>query len=164
MPCFRGDGRSILPSPSEAMWNSSTESPVMARSRDGVPPRVESMTIAPEPSRMRERLRPLKQSVMNLRLLKRMVLPREKTSHDGHSLSVVMMSTDEGTIRTFRGKARCKSAYLAHQLSLFFAPTRYWVVTISRSCSDVVLRTTKHTMVYTGSGPSLEVIALRQEI
>jgi hypothetical protein len=38
VPCLRGEGRSILPSPFEAVWNSSTESSIMAHSRDGVPP------------------------------------------------------------------------------------------------------------------------------
>jgi hypothetical protein len=45
-------------------------------------------------------------------------------------------------------------------LSVFSAPARYRVVKIARSCSKVVLLTTKHTMVYPGSGPFLEVIAL----
>jgi hypothetical protein len=44
---------------------------------------------------------------------------------------------------------------------VFFASARYKVVKIMCSCSEVVLRTTKHTMVYPSSGPSLEVIALR---
>jgi hypothetical protein len=35
------------------------------------------------------------------------------------------------------------------------------VVKITHSSFEVVLRTTKHTMIYPGSGPSLEVIALR---
>jgi hypothetical protein len=35
------------------------------------------------------------------------------------------------------------------------------VVKIARSSSEMVLQTTKHTMIYPGSGPSLEVIALR---
>jgi hypothetical protein len=34
------------------------------------------------------------------------------------------------------------------------------VVKITRSSSKMVLRTTKHTMIYPGSGSSLEVIAL----
>jgi hypothetical protein len=34
------------------------------------------------------------------------------------------------------------------------------VVKITRSSSEVVLQTTKHNMIYPGSGPSLEVIAL----
>jgi hypothetical protein len=41
-----------------------------------------------------------------------------------------------------------------------FTPARYRVVKIACSCSEVVLRTTNHTMVYPGSGPSLEVISL----
>jgi hypothetical protein len=44
---------------------------------------------------------------------------------------------------------------------LFFAPTRYRVVKIARSSYEVVLRTMKHTVIYPGTGPSLEVIALR---
>jgi hypothetical protein len=42
-----------------------------------------------------------------------------------------------------------------------FASARYKVVKIAHSCSEMVLRTTKHTMIYPGSDPSLEVIALR---
>jgi hypothetical protein len=34
------------------------------------------------------------------------------------------------------------------------------VVKIISSSSEVVLRTTKHTMIYPGLGPSLEVIAI----
>jgi hypothetical protein len=69
--CLRGEGRLILPSPSKAVWNSSMESPVMVRSGDGVPLRVELMTAAPELSPMGERLRPLKRSAINSRLPKR---------------------------------------------------------------------------------------------
>jgi hypothetical protein len=43
---------------------------------------------------------------------------------------------------------------------VFFALARYRVVKIAHSYSKVVLRTTKHTIVYPGSGPTLEVIAL----
>jgi hypothetical protein len=68
---------------------------------------------------------------------------------------------DEGTIRTSREKAHCKSPFLAHQQSVFFILTRYIMVKIMHSYSEVVLRTTEHTMVYPGSDPSLEVIALR---
>jgi hypothetical protein len=67
---------------------------------------------------------------------------------------------DNGTIETSREKACCKSPYLASELLVFFAMTRYRVVKIMRSCSKVVLRTIKHTIIYPGSGPSLEVIAL----
>jgi hypothetical protein len=35
------------------------------------------------------------------------------------------------------------------------------VVKIARSSFEVVLQTTKHMVIYPGSGPSLEVIALR---
>jgi hypothetical protein len=50
---------------------------------------------------------------------------------------------------------------MAHQLLVFFALTRYRVVMIMHSCSEVVLRTAKNTIVYRDSGPSLEVMALR---
>jgi hypothetical protein len=56
------------------------------------------MMVAPEPSPMGERLRPLKRSAMNSRLPKRMVSPREKTSHDRCSPSAATASADEGTI------------------------------------------------------------------
>jgi hypothetical protein len=41
-----------------------------------------------------------------------------------------------------------------------FEPTRYRVVKIARSYSEVALETTKHTVIYPSFGPSLEVIAL----
>jgi hypothetical protein len=41
-----------------------------------------------------------------------------------------------------------------------FCTSKNRVVKILCSSSEVVLRTTKHTMIYPGSGPSLEVIAL----
>jgi hypothetical protein len=60
-----------------------------------------------------------------------------------------------------RGKARCEPSFLARQLLMFFALANYVVVKITRSSSDVVLQTTKHTVIYPGSGRSLEVIDLR---
>jgi hypothetical protein len=55
--------------------------------------------------------------------------------------------------------------YFDHmKLSVLFALTRYRVLKIAHSCSKVVLQTTKHTMVYPSSGPSLEVIALRPTV
>jgi hypothetical protein len=136
------------------------ESYVIACNGDNVPPRVEPMTAAPEPSATGEMLRPLKRYVMNSSLPKKVVSPREKTSHDRHSPSTMTVSTDEGTNETSRGKAHCKSPYLAHQLLVFFTPIRYRVVKITCSYSEVVLWTTKHTIIYPSSGPSLEVIAL----
>jgi hypothetical protein len=38
------------------------------------------------------------------------------------------------------------------------------VVKIAHSYSKMVLQTTKHTKIYAGSGPSLEVIALRSVV
>jgi hypothetical protein len=46
-------------------------------------------------------------------------------------------------------------------VSVFSASVRYRVVMIARSSSDVVLRTTKHIVIYPDSDLSLEVIALR---
>jgi hypothetical protein len=46
-------------------------------------------------------------------------------------------------------------------LSVFAALTKYRVVKIACFSSEVVLQTMKHTIIYLGSGPSLEVIALR---
>jgi hypothetical protein len=37
---------------------------------------------------------------------------------------------------------------IGHYGLVFFPPARYRVVKITRSCSEVVLRTTNHTMVY----------------
>jgi hypothetical protein len=42
-----------------------------------------------------------------------------------------------------------------------FCTDKNRVVKIECSSSDVVLRTTKHAVIYPGLGPSLEVIALR---
>jgi hypothetical protein len=38
------------------------------------------------------------------------------------------------------------------------------VVKIMHSSSEVVLRTIKHTIIYSSSGPSLEIIALRPAV
>jgi hypothetical protein len=46
-------------------------------------------------------------------------------------------------------------------VGVFFAPARYRVVKMMCSSSEMVLQTTKHTMIYPGSGPSLKVIVLR---
>jgi hypothetical protein len=45
-----------------------------------------------------------------------------------------------------------------------FCTGKYRVVKIAPSYSKMVLQVTKHTTVYPGSGPSLEVIALRPMI
>jgi hypothetical protein len=50
-----------------------------------------------------------------------------------------MAITDEQTIVMSRGKALCKSPYLARQLSVFFAPVRNKVVKIAHSSSEMVL-------------------------
>jgi hypothetical protein len=63
-------------------------------------------------------------------------------------------------IETSKGRARCKSPYLVHQLLVFSAPANYGVVKIARFSSEVVLQTMKHTMIYPCFGPFSEIIAL----
>jgi hypothetical protein len=46
-------------------------------------------------------------------------------------------------------------------LSEFSALAKYRVVKIARSSCEVVLQTITHTMIYPGSGPSFDIIALR---
>jgi hypothetical protein len=139
VPCLLGERRSIHPSPFEATGNSSMESPIMVHGGDDGPPRVESTTMVPETSPEGERLMPPKRSMMNSRLQKQMVSPREKPPHDRHSPSAATPRADDETIGTSRGKACCKCPYLACQLSVFFPPVRYRVVKIVRSCSEMVL-------------------------
>jgi hypothetical protein len=50
------------------------------------------------------------------------------------------------------------------QLSVFFCTGKNRVVKITHSSFEMVLRTTKHTMIYPISGPSLKVIALRSVV
>jgi hypothetical protein len=45
-------------------------------------------------------------------------------------------------------------------LSMFSAPKKYRVVKIVHSSFEMVLQTTERTMIYPGSDPSLEVIAI----
>jgi hypothetical protein len=68
VPLLLGEGRSILPSSSEAVRNSSVESPIMAHNGDDGPPRAEPMTMASKSSPMGERLKLRKRSMMNSRL------------------------------------------------------------------------------------------------
>jgi hypothetical protein len=164
IPCLLGEGRSILPSLSGVVWNPSVESLVMAHGGDGSPPWVEPMTVASQPSPMGEKFKPLKRSVMNSLLLKRMVSPREKTTLNRCSLPVATASAGDGTIRMSRGKAHYKSPFLARQLLVLFAPRRNRVVRIERSNSEMVLRTIEHTIIYPGSNSSLEIITLRPAV
>jgi hypothetical protein len=68
-----------------------------------------------------------------------MVSPSENPPHVKRSPSAAMVITDEATIETSRGKARCKAPNLACQLSVFLAPVRYRVVKTVHSYSKVVL-------------------------
>jgi hypothetical protein len=66
----------------------------------GVPLWVGPMTATPKPYPRGERLRKPKRPMMNSRLPKRMVSPREKLLHDKRSPSTMTASTDDGTIGT----------------------------------------------------------------
>jgi hypothetical protein len=56
------------------------------------------------------------------------------------------------------------SQVLGAVLSVFFTPVRYMVVKIVCFSFEMVLRTTKHIMIYPGSGASSKVIALRPAV
>jgi hypothetical protein len=102
--------------------------------REGDPLLTIPTNMAPELCSWGERLRWPRQSVMNIRLPKWMVLPGAKLT-PVELLSLVMnQSFGDGSIRTF----------LACQLSVFFALARYRVVKIVCSCSEVVLQTMKN--------------------
>jgi hypothetical protein len=49
-------------------------------------------------------------------------------------------------------------------VSVIFALARYRLVKIVHSSSEVVLRTTKHMVIYPDSGPSSKVIALHPTV
>jgi hypothetical protein len=68
--------------------------------------------------------------------------------HARSSPLAVMVIEDDGTIVTSRGVAHYKSPFMAYQLSGFFAPARYRVVTITCSYSEVVLRTMNNYRVH----------------
>jgi hypothetical protein len=120
-PCLLGEGRSILPSPFEVMWNSLAESPIMSCNVDSGPSWAEPMMMVSKPSRMGERLRTPKWSAMHLIHAKQMVSSSEKPPHNRRSPLAATASADDETIGMPRGKARCKSPFLACQLSVFFA-------------------------------------------
>jgi hypothetical protein len=103
------------------------------------PLRAEPVTSVSEQSPMGERLKRLKQSATNSRLPKQLVLLWEKPPHNKRSPSTATASTDDGTIRTPRGKAHYKSPFLAWQILVFFTSARYMVVKIACSCSELVL-------------------------
>jgi hypothetical protein len=101
---------------------------------------------------------------MNSKFPRQTVSPRENLLHINRSLLAAMMIADEETIGTSREKARCKYPFLVRQLSVFFTPAKYMAVKIVRSCSNVVLRTTKRIIFYPGSSSSLKIIALRPAV
>jgi hypothetical protein len=123
--------------------------------RDGDPMWTIPTNMAHESHSLGERLRRPRRSVVNSRLSKWMVLPRDRLTPVGLLPLATNESFGEGTIGTSRENTCCKSPFSTRQLSVFFAPARYRVVKIACSYSEVVLRTTKHTKFYPGSGPSL---------
>jgi hypothetical protein len=78
------------------------------------------MNMALESHSWGERLRRPMQSALNSRLSKWMVLPKARLALVGLLPLATKESFHEGTIGTSRGKACCKSPFLAHQLSVFF--------------------------------------------
>jgi hypothetical protein len=66
----------------------------------------------------------------------------------------------EVTIEMYRGKVCCKSPFLAPTVGIF-CTGKNWVVKKVHSSSKVVLRITKHTVIYPDSGSSSKVTALR---
>jgi hypothetical protein len=140
---------------------SSSEDSLRAVCKDGDPSCTIPMNTRLESHSWGERLRWPRRSTVNARLPKWMVLPRMRPTPVEWFPLATKESFGEGTIGTSRGKTRYKSPFLACQLLVFFVSTRYRGVKIARSCSEAVLRTTKHTMVYPDSGPSMEIIALR---
>jgi hypothetical protein len=139
----QGPGYPKLPPALDVDVSSSEDSPrVVCREGDllwTIP-----MTMEPKSHSSGERLRWPRRSVMNSRLPKWIVLPGAKPTLVELLLLVMNESFSDGAIRTPRGKACCKSPFLARQLSVFFAQARYRVVKIMCSCSDVILQTMKN--------------------
>jgi hypothetical protein len=124
-PCcttWRKGGRSFFPA--RRSENSSVESLIVARCVVDAPLRVEPTKMAPSLPLIGDRLWPQKYSVMNSKFPRRTGLPRENPPHARRSPSVVMAIEDDGTIRMSRGVARCKSSFLACQLSVFFCTSK----------------------------------------
>jgi hypothetical protein len=88
-----------------------------------------------------------------------MVSLREKPLCDKHSPPTATVILDEETIETFRRKHATNPPSWHINYGVFYTGKKK-VVKITCSSSDVVLQTTKHTVIYPGPGPSLEVIAL----
>jgi hypothetical protein len=85
----------------------------------------------------------------------------------------MMVIKDDGTIETSRGEAHCKSPCLACELSVFFALTRYRVVKVACSYSEVVLQTMKNYKAHNslswfkpllrGSSPTCSIFGIEVE-
>jgi hypothetical protein len=109
MLCCLGEGWLKLPSPVDAVRNSLVESSIVA-----------PMKMAPSLPLLGDRLRPPKLSPMNSKFPRQIGSPRKNPPHARCSPSAVMEIEDDGTFGTSRGVARCKSPFLACQLSVFF--------------------------------------------
>jgi hypothetical protein len=154
-----GPGDPELPTAPEVAPPSLDESS-RAVCKDGDPLCTIPTKMVPESPSTGERLRRPRRSAVNSRLPKQMVSPGARPMSDRLLPLAMKESLGEITIGTSRGKAYYKSPYLARQLSVFLPSTRYMKVNIMCSYFEVVLQTIKHTMIYPGSCPSLEVIAL----
>jgi hypothetical protein len=105
------------------MGNPSVEYLVMAQYRGSGPMQAGPMTMAPEPSPGGE-VQAAELISDELKIPKVDSFTEGKPSHDKCSPPAVAASANDGTIGTSRGKAHCKSPFLACQLSVFFAWTR----------------------------------------
>jgi hypothetical protein len=64
-------------------------------------------------------------------------------------------------LKNFVGLRGHVGGWASQVLSMFSALAKYKVVKITYSSSEVAVQITKHTVIYTGLGPSLKVIAIR---
>jgi hypothetical protein len=148
-------------------------SPIMVRDGSSGSPRDVSVMMAAEPSLRGKRLRLPNQLVMNSTPPKWMISPGEKTSLGERLPPMAAMNADDGTIGMARGEARCKSPFLACQLSVCFALARYRVVKVTFSCSELVLRTMKNYKAHyslscfgpllQGNSPTSDVFILKKK-
>jgi hypothetical protein len=86
--------------------------------------------------------------------------PPAAAGHSGSLPRMLPLSTSQMLLPSPL-RSRTSMSFLSRSIGVFFALARCRVVKITRSCSEMVLRTIKHTKIYPGSGPSLKVIALR---
>jgi hypothetical protein len=133
-----GVGGSRAPPVPEAASSSLKDSPRVVHGEGG-PPWTIPTNMVLESHSQGERLRWPRRWMVNSRLLKWMVLSRASPTPVGLRPLAMKESFGEGTIGMSKGKACYNSTFLACQLSIFSATTRYRVVKIVRSCSEMVM-------------------------